>query len=64
MVGVAAAVTLVPGLGALYRRTRPDWVRGVAGGAVLLGALLLALAAVFLWRSGQTPNTFQSGTTP
>jgi hypothetical protein len=59
--GVGAAFTLAPGLGALLRRTRPTWVRGVAGGAVVLGLLLLGLAVMFLWRSADAPGTVASG---
>ena len=59
--GVGAAFTLAPGLGALLRRTRPTWVRGVAGGAVVLGLLLLGLAAMFLWRAVDAPGTVDSG---
>ena len=57
----AAALTLAPGVAALLRRGRPTWVRGVAGGAVILGVLLLAAAALFLWRSAGAPATFPTG---
>jgi hypothetical protein len=60
---VPAALTLVLGVTALLRR-RPDgpsWVRGVAGGAVLLGLVLGILALILLQRSSVTPDTIGSG---
>jgi hypothetical protein len=60
---VPAALTLALGAGALLR-WRPDgpaWVRGVAGGAVLLGLVLVAITLVLLQQASVAPGAFSGG---